>query len=567
MSDSRVLRVTWAETGALSALDGTKATLQRLQAIVGRLVAKAVAAGELGRFAPQARLPAIGEAGHDVASAMQDVVDRAADSGQFEGTNLPLRAVLWEISPDGAPRNADPALPLGCEWMTSPATRRSDFKAPDGRYFRLFESDVLAPPRSPAWVSGYTRSGLATGGDAAGRLRVIPVVLGGVAAVLFFYLVACLAWSGLTTALAYDAMAIKSAERAPFLKQLLTDCAGADKCFGMDGTAISDAKGVEDNLKGCLTPTVETKGGQQIQSMPVMQQSPFCTQSWREATQFAAGEMGSAWRVFNAVLGWPVSGVAKGGGTALGPAMVGLMLSVALLGIAAGLATERKVFGVWISPQNRISLSRVQVSVWTIVVLGAYAALAAFNAGMMAHLFETEGVESVVATAGRLFSGGVPFPDIPGWVLATLGIAVTSSMASAVLKGDAAVPSLASGTGGQQTGFAWRYLDRSDNFPPAAGPSFADLFTGETEGDTNAVDVSRLQNLIVTFILVTGYLSLLLGMVQHLAPDAVALAFLSSRPVFNSLPDPGGTFNVLLLGSHAAYIVSKASGGAQASPD
>jgi hypothetical protein len=89
-----------------------------------------------------------------------------------------------------------------------------------------------------------------------------------------------------------------------------------------------------------------------------------------------------------------------------------MILGIAGLAIALGLGTKGRVTGIWIDERNRVSLARAQVSLWTIVALGGFAATALYNVGI---------------------AGSVAFPQIPAAIAAALGIAFASPMISALI--------------------------------------------------------------------------------------------------------------------------------------
>jgi hypothetical protein len=88
---------------------------------------------------------------------------------------------------------------------------------------------------------------------------------------------------------------------------------------------------------------------------------------------------------------------------------------------------------------------------------------------------------------------------------------------------------------------------------------------GEEKADADTVDVSRLQNVVITLTLVLGYFCFLVQMMGHvLARDMLGAV---NAPIFGSLPDMGPTFASLLFVSHATYLVSKAHDSQSAKPD
>jgi hypothetical protein len=72
-------------------------------------------------------------------------------------------------------------------------------------------------------------------------------------------------------------------------------------------------------------------------------------------------------------------------------------------------------------------------------------------------------------------------------------------------------------------------------------------------------DVSRLQNVLITFILVFGYGTLLFEMVRDISPETIVGALNNGRSLFPTLPNPGGIFTTLLAASHGTYLVAKAA--------
>ena len=79
--------------------------------------------------------------------------------------------------------------------------------------------------------------------------------------------------------------------------------------------------------------------------------------------------------------------------------------------------------------------------------------------------------------------------------------------------------------------------------------AFADLYLGEEDATRTSVDVSRLQKLITTFLLVIVYLNMLWS------------AFTGASHTYDAfdMPVVGTNFLVLLGASHAAYLAYKAT--------
>jgi hypothetical protein len=77
------------------------------------------------------------------------------------------------------------------------------------------------------------------------------------------------------------------------------------------------------------------------------------------------------------------------------------------------------------------------------------------------------------------------------------------------------------------------------------------VFMGEKTSDAGDVDISRLQNVVLTVTLVLGYFAMLTEQLRAISPDSI-LSGLAS------LPDPGAAFTAVLLVSHATYLGTKA---------
>ena len=77
---------------------------------------------------------------------------------------------------------------------------------------------------------------------------------------------------------------------------------------------------------------------------------------------------------------------------------------------------------------------------------------------------------------------------------------------------------------------------------------------GEEKANADTVDVSRLQNVVITGTLVLGYFSVLIATMTIDAAKVIG----AKQAIFASLPDVNATFASLLLVSHATYLVSKA---------
>jgi hypothetical protein len=208
-----------------------------------------------------------------------------------------------------------------------------------------------------------------------------------------------------------------------------------------------------------------------------------------------------------------------------------------LLVAGAGLAAGGDAFWVLLDPNSRCtSLSRTQAVIWTAVVLGGYSALAFCN---------------IAFGAGDAVSQTTPFslfPDIDADLLLLLGIVAGSPVAAAYLSGEAA-------TAGGVTPC------------PQAGAfaRLAQIFQDDGPNGPGKLDLSRLQCVFMTLILVFAYTSLLTQVAGNITAQEL-LAPAGKVPLFAQLPPINGSFMVLLAASHTIFQVSKSKWGQQFSP-
>jgi hypothetical protein len=197
-----------------------------------------------------------------------------------------------------------------------------------------------------------------------------------------------------------------------------------------------------------------------------------------------------------------------------------------------------------------VSLARAQVTLWTVLALGGYLVLASFNIGFAGFLQSAQGLATYHA-----------FPGIPTSIAAVLGIATGSTMLSSLIlstkdKGPTlAIPGASQDLANRGTPFLGNQSSGLDKRASPALASMADIFMGEENADADTVDVSRLQNVMITITLVFGFFSLVAQMMSNIS----MMTMLSAHDaIFSQLPDPGASFTGLLAVSHATYLVSKA---------
>ena len=241
---------------------------------------------------------------------------------------------------------------------------------------------------------------------------------------------------------------------------------------------------------------------------------------------------------------------------------------VAVSGIVLGLgyAVTGRVGGIALSSYNDFSLAKLQMALWTIVVLAALLTTARLNLlgyfGPMPPapppiVDATQGQVATAADATELPAGPLDI-DIPGELLAAMGIAAFSTVA---------VPSILALKAGQnptprQRASAAQRVAVATGVGPGATmhvgcvagyadsncASWLDIVTGDEVANAGTVDMSKVQQLLVTLLLLGTYCFLLIrGFATSPAHGMLGLPPLSAR------------FIELLAISHAGYLAYKAA--------
>jgi hypothetical protein len=166
--------------------------------------------------------------------------------------------------------------------------------------------------------------------------------------------------------------------------------------------------------------------------------------------------------------------------------------------------------GVLIDDRHRITLGRLQMLLWTVLVLSAYMAAALANIGR-----ESASPLSV---------------DIPSELWLTMGISTASLIAA---------PAALSYKERREPG-------RVHGWPTEQDSRFSDLFRGEEVADREHLDLGKVQMFLFTVVLVLGY-----GL-------AVGDMLGESQGAFTALPALDEGVVTLLAISHAGYLTRKA---------
>ena len=206
------------------------------------------------------------------------------------------------------------------------------------------------------------------------------------------------------------------------------------------------------------------------------------------------------------------------------------IILILVICITAGKLVNDRIDGILVSDRNRLSLGRLQWTAWLILIMSAYFVAAIWNAG---H--------------------GGNMPAIPEQLLGLLGIVSGSSVVGSVIsnsKKQTDAPSAPGATGLKATAANDKSATNAgqlDANKSSADASWADLYLGDDVGNRYVVDISRLQKLLITIILMAVYAGWLWKMLADAGPYA--------------LPglDEKQTFLWLLGISHASYLAIKAT--------
>ncbi|MBT0670706.1 hypothetical protein HT136_20265 [Novosphingobium profundi] len=219
--------------------------------------------------------------------------------------------------------------------------------------------------------------------------------------------------------------------------------------------------------------------------------------------------------------------------------------AVLLLGaiMVMGGAVNGRLNGVLIDSRNRVSLSKFQMLVWTVLVLSALCVGAAWN---IKHGLVPIGPD-------RKPGGGALDIAIPVQLLFAMGISAGSFVA---------VPSLLQlkanqATSEQALASAEARLDlrpgeadptgRVFKFAKPELASWTDIFLGDDVGNAGAADLSKVQQFAITVLIVGIYVGSIWAMLGALGP----------RDAFSSLPPLSEGFVSLMAISHASYLAYK----------
>ncbi len=217
-----------------------------------------------------------------------------------------------------------------------------------------------------------------------------------------------------------------------------------------------------------------------------------------------------------------------------------LIIMTLMVLLASWLITGNPLFGWLINEQNSMSLSRLQLFLWTVVVLSAL--VTAVLANLRFNHFE-----QAVAIA------------LPQEVWLAMGISTASLVGSNLILDNKKVKRPKEPAMRRILG-----LEADAALPETVGtlakkkkPSLLDLVRGEEVGNESRIDLTRLQNLLFTLVLVGVYAASLNAMFISAVSVAAPGKTIADNFPLTQFPQLGSSAIALLTISHAGYLVAK----------
>jgi hypothetical protein len=225
--------------------------------------------------------------------------------------------------------------------------------------------------------------------------------------------------------------------------------------------------------------------------------------------------------------------------------LVTIGVFVALLAYV-GNSVKQRTDGIFIDDRNRISLARFQLVLWTVLLVSALMTAGLSNAAL-----------------------GSPAPlsiTVPSQVWALLGIGAFSFVVAPVMVDsrkkdaapDAAVMQRVSATVTREDELdPSKPMTLGNNVPAkedAQEARWMDIIRGDTTAGFSQIDISKVQQLAFTILLVTTYAGALYGV---MTVDLVKFASAPDSAFITGFPPVDEGFVALLGLSHAAYLAYK----------
>jgi hypothetical protein len=219
-------------------------------------------------------------------------------------------------------------------------------------------------------------------------------------------------------------------------------------------------------------------------------------------------------------------------------AFVGALGGTLLILIGIGVDVSESWLGVLESGRNTYSLSRLQMALWTWLVLSALFAAAACRAwglggGNLNTALDVDINSQIFEVMGLSFFTGAAVPAL--LALKSQGGSDPNAAASVSAK----------------TGETMQVQGQVIVRPDSSDPKLGDLVQGDDVGSAGVVDLSKVQQLLITLLLVGTYAAMLFG----LFADGPFVGPNSRHTVLPPFPD---NFVGLLALSHGGYLAYKA---------
>jgi kumamolisin len=197
--------------------------------------------------------------------------------------------------------------------------------------------------------------------------------------------------------------------------------------------------------------------------------------------------------------------------------------------VALGITFKGYWFGVLVDARNKIALSRVQIVLWTILFTATFFVVYIWN---VAHATDLKAALNLTV------------PDAV-WVL--MGISGISAVGTPLIlsgkpspsPGDAPPPAPADPSK-TLDGIVVKRL-------PGARPGWSDIILGDEAGNADAIDISKLQQLVLSLVAVVAY--------AYAIGKTITAA---TNGTISALPGMEGGFLLLIAASHATYLGYKA---------
>ncbi len=228
--------------------------------------------------------------------------------------------------------------------------------------------------------------------------------------------------------------------------------------------------------------------------------------------------------------------------------------------VVLGMHTTGRLAGVLISKRKLMSLSRLQIVIWTIVILSAYLTivLSRIHASINYSVYSATLNETVLHNSA-LYASYLAVPDPLGvgidWRLwALMGISTASLIGSPLVldsKKNKQPTDSALKNASQAVGQSTDVMDKNREGVLYANPSiadakFTDVFEGDEISNTSFVDLSKVQMFWFTVIAALSYVILTVALIGSKYPGSIT-----------NLPELSEGLIGILLISHAGYLANK----------